>query len=423
MIDAILNIVILLALLTVLVLLHELGHFITARRAGVIVHEFGIGFPPRARVLFVRGDTTYTLNWLPIGGFVRLEGEEPSPADGTEPEIEDEPLLEAEATDEVESLDPRAFVNQSLGTRLRILFAGVAVNFVLAWVIFTLIALVAEPIWKVRLAEVMPESPAAAAGLVGGEFVEKDLFVVRDENDLPTGEVIAFDIYDDSGDLIVAIDGNAFPVFEDLARADAAADGRISPIQYLADRPGETVTLTIEHADGSVEEVEATLRTAEEVAAGQGALGFRPGQTEFDHQQNGLIDSAVIGLQMTVETSTLILRAVGNIFVSLLSGSGEGLAAVAGPVGMVGVIGDVRTGLPPIFMLWFIGLISANLAVINLLPIPPLDGSRMLMGVVQSASGNRVSPATERLVYFTGWVLLMVFLVVVTFNDIGRWLE
>jgi len=190
MIDAILNIVILLALLTVLVLLHELGHFITARRAGVIVHEFGIGFPPRARVLFVRGDTTYTLNWLPIGGFVRLEGEEPSPADGTEPEIEDEPLLEAEATDEVESLDPRAFVNQSLGTRLRILFAGVAVNFVLAWVIFTLIALVAEPIWNVRLAHVMPESPAAAAGLVGGEFIEKDLFVATDENGVATGEVI-----------------------------------------------------------------------------------------------------------------------------------------------------------------------------------------------------------------------------------------
>jgi len=391
MIDAILNVVILLALLTGLVLLHELGHFVAARRAGVTVHEF-----------------------------VRMEGEEVSPADGSEPEIEEEPLLEAEASDEVESLDPRAFVNQSLGTRLRILLAGVAVNFVLAWVIFTVIALVAEPIWNVRLGQVMPDSPAAAAGLVGGEFVEKDLFVVRDENDVPTGEVIAFDIHDESGDLIVAIDGTTCPVFQDLARADAAASGRISPIQYLADRPGEAVTLTVEHADGSVEEVEATLRSAEEIAAGEGALGFRPGQTEFDQQQNGLVDSAVIGLQMTVETSTLILRAVGNIFVGFFSGSADGLADVAGPVGMVGVIGDVRTGLPPIFMLWFIGLISANLAVINLLPIPPLDGSRMVMAIVQAASGNRVSPATERLVYFTGWVALMVFLVLVTFGDIQR---
>jgi regulator of sigma E protease len=87
---------------------------------------------------------------------------------------------------------------------------------------------------------------------------------------------------------------------------------------------------------------------------------------------------------------------------------------------MVGVIGDVRTALPPVFMLWFIGLISANLGVINLLPIPPLDGSRMVMAAVQAASGNRVSPATERLVYFTGWVALMVFIVVVTFSDIQR---
>ena len=114
---------------------------------------------------------------------------------------------------------------------------------------------------------------------------------------------------------------------------------------------------------------------------------------------------------------------MGNIFVGLFSGSGEGLDDVAGPVGMVGVIGDVRTGLPPIFMLWFIGLISANLAVINLLPIPPLDGSRMVMAVVQRLTGNRISPATERLVYFTGWVALMLFLVVVTVGDVQNLLR
>ena len=123
---------------------------------------------------------------------------------------------------------------------------------------------------------------------------------------------------------------------------------------------------------------------------------------------------------MTAETSTLILRAVGNIVVGLFSGSGDGLDEVAGPVGMISVIGTVRTDLPPIFLVWFIGLISANLAVINLLPIPPLDGSRMLMAVVQKASGDRVSPETERLVYFTGWLVLMAFLVWVTISDIQR---
>jgi len=415
--DALINLVILLTLLTVLVLLHELGHFVAARRAGVTVHEFGIGFPPRARVLFKRGDTTYTLNWLPIGGFVRMEGEERSPADGTPDE--EEPQLAPDRTDEVESVDPHAFVNQSLGTRLRILFAGVAVNFVLAWVIFTLIALVAQPIWKVRIADVLPDSPAAAAGIVGGAFLEtRTLEYIDADGSAQTGD---FDFFDDSGDAIVAINGQSFPVFDDMARGEAAAGSDIAPIQFLRDHPGETVVITIERADGTTEDVEATLRSAEAIAANQGALGFQPqGRLEFDSQQNGLVESAVIGLERTVETSTLILRAVGNIFVGLFSGSGEAIKDVAGPVGMVGVIGDVRTSLPPVFLLWFAGLISANLAVINLLPIPPLDGSRMVMAIVQRLSGNRVSATTERLVYFTGWVALMVFLVVVTFSDIQR---
>jgi regulator of sigma E protease len=87
---------------------------------------------------------------------------------------------------------------------------------------------------------------------------------------------------------------------------------------------------------------------------------------------------------------------------------------------MVSVIGDVRTGLPPVFLLWFVGLISANLAVINLLPIPPLDGSRMVMAVIQKLSGDRVSATAERMVYLTGWVALMILIVYVTISDVQR---
>ncbi len=227
-------------------------------------------------------------------------------------------------------------------------------------------------------------------------------------------------MFDDSGDAIVAVDGRTFPVFDELASSDPEAVARIAPLQYMRDRPSETLLLTVERADGSVEEIEATVRTADEIAADLGPLGFQAQPFEFDSQQNGLVESAVIGLERTVETSTLILRAVGDIFAGLFSGSGEAIEDVAGPVGMVGVIGDVRTGLPPVFLLWFVGLISANLAVINLLPIPPLDGSRMVMAIVQRLSGDRVSATTERLVYFTGWVALMLFLIVVTFGDIQR---
>ena len=134
--DFLVNIVILLAIIVPLVLAHEMGHFVMARRAGVTVHEFGIGFPPRALILHRGKETIYSLNWLPIGGFVRLEAEEG------------------------ESLDPRAFVNQRLGTRLRILIAGVVVNFAIAWLIFTLIALFAEPVWETRINEIVPDSPS-----------------------------------------------------------------------------------------------------------------------------------------------------------------------------------------------------------------------------------------------------------------------
>ncbi|MEA2026515.1 MAG: M50 family metallopeptidase [Chloroflexota bacterium] len=422
MIDGLINVFLLLLILTVLVLLHELGHFVVARRAGVIVHEFGIGFPPRARVLFKRGDTTYTLNWLPIGGFVRMEGEEVSPADGTEPEADAELGEETEHLEEVESLDPRAFVNQKLGTRLRILGAGIVVNFVIAWILFTFIALFAQPIWQVQLANVSADSPAERVGLIGGQLIEHRLFTVTDENDEPTGEVIAYAVYDDSGDKIVAIDGQAFPFFDDMANADAA-DRRIAPIQYLADRPSQTVMLTVEHADGAIEQVEVTLRSAEEIEAGLGALGFQPGDYTFGEQKNGIGESVVIGFERTVETSTLILRTVVGIFLSVLDGPGDALKDVAGPLGMVDFVGQVRTSLPPVFLVWFAAMLSANLAVFNLLPIPPLDGSRMVMGTAQAASGNRIRPETERLIYFTGWVALMVFLVLVTFSDIQRWLS
>jgi regulator of sigma E protease len=389
MIDGLINVVILLALLVGLVLLHELGHFVTAKRAGVKVHEFGIGFPPRALVLFRRGETAYTLNWLPIGGFVRLEGEEG------------------------ESVDSRAFVNQKLSTRLRILIAGVLVNFVLAWIIFTLIAMFAQPTWKVRLGQVLPESPAAAAGLVGGEYVE-----TREWTDPETGEVTPYDVYDDSGEMIVAIDGRTFPVFGDMARADSD-DIRNAPIRYLAEHPEATVTLTLEAADGSTREVDATLRTAAQIAGNQGALGFRQGTPDFGSQQNGVVDSVVIGLERTVESSTLILRGIGNLVVSIFEGpSAE--SGVSGPLGIVSVIGTVRTELPAIFLVFFIGLLSANLAVINILPFPPMDGGRITMALVQAASGNRVSPAVERMVYLTGFVLLMMLLVWVTIGDISN---
>lgn len=390
--DLLVNILVLLAIIVPLVIAHELGHFVMAKRAGVRVHEFGIGLPPRALVLYRSKETIYSLNWLPIGGFVRLEGEEG------------------------ESVDRRAFVNQRLPTRLGILSAGVIVNFLLAWLIFTGIAFVAQPIWEVRVNEVVADSPAAAAGLVASSVVgETEPIELVDERGQPTGETRRFPIYDDAGDLIVAIDGRRFPVFDDVS---AAIDGRTGPIRYLAARAGETVVLTVEHADGSVEDVPVTLRTPEEVAQGMGALGFLPG-SEYGSRQNGIVESAVIGLQRTWEASTLILRGVAELIGALLEGPGAQLP-VAGPLGIADLVGGVRESAPPVILVWLVGLLSANLAVINVLPFPPMDGGRIAMALLQAVSRNGISPAAERAVYLTGFVMLMTLLVIVTVADIGR---
>jgi regulator of sigma E protease len=372
-VDGLLNIAILLAILVGLVLVHELGHFVMARRAGVKVHEFGIGFPPRAAILYRGKETLYTLNWLPIGGFVRLEGE-----DG-------------------ESVDPRAFVNQKLGTRLRILLAGVAINFLLAWLIFTLIAMLADPVTNVRIGTVTPGSPAAAAGLVGSDV----------------GYVPGTGVeYDDSGDVIIAIDGQRFPVFDGVA-GPANGATRPPPLQYLADRPGQTVVLTVRHGDGIEEDLEATLRPPEEIAE-HGALGIRIIELPQEDITRGTIEATVIGFTRTLEASTLILRGVAELITNLAN------PPVAGPVGIVGIVGEVRSELPPVFLIWLIGLLSANLAVINALPFPPMDGGRIAIALVKAVSGNRLSAATERAVYLTGFVMLMALLVWVTAQDIGR---
>ena len=146
--QSIITVVLFILILGALVVIHELGHFVTARLSNVRVLEFGIGFPPRAKVLRNKGETLYSLNWLPIGGFVKLEGEDGTDAD-----------------------DPRSFSHQGLPKKLTILVAGVVMNILLAFVIFTGIAWLASPLVGVKFFEVQPGSPAAAAGLQPGEAI------------------------------------------------------------------------------------------------------------------------------------------------------------------------------------------------------------------------------------------------------------
>jgi regulator of sigma E protease len=360
-IQSIITVVLFILILGGLVIIHELGHFFTARAFKVRVLEFGVGFPPRAKVLASGGETLYTLNWLPIGGFVKLEGE-----DGTDPD------------------DPRSFSHQGLPRKLIILIAGVAMNVVLAFVIFTGIAWLASPLAGVKFFEVQPDSPAAAAGLKPGEA-------------------------------IVAVDGQTYQFITGP-----------SAITGLRDRAGETITLTVAGADGQQRDVTATLRTQAEIDADKGALGIsgpldKPFEVYFfgQYTTNDLPSAIQIGVEQTIRWMGLIVGGLASLVTSVANNP-TAPPPVSGPVGIATQIGDIFWNSGPIMTLYVAGILSANLAVVNILPFPPLDGGRMLMLTLKRIFGTRISLRAEQLTYMVGFVFLFAFIIWVTGFDIVR---
>ncbi len=363
-------------ILVVLVVVHELGHFVVARLLGIRVLEFGIGFPPRAKVLRSRGETLYTLNWLPIGGFVKLEGE-----DG-------------------ESDDPRSFVAASLWRKLLVLVAGVAMNLLLAFALFAGMALLATPQGSLSIGQVLPGSPAASAGLVAGDQIE-------------------------------AVNGKTFDA---IPGSTAASDA----VGVLRGDAGQTVTLHVRSADGSTRDVTATLRTAAEIAAGQGALGISINDFVPTGQYAGrdLGQAISKGASWTTSAFTLVIGGLGDLAHSIVT-SPTTAPPVSGPVGIAATVGNVFWQEGPIWTLYLAALLSANLALVNFLPIPPLDGGRALVVVLKSAgallgrglrrAGVRVSGPSrqlavtaEQLTYLVGFVFLLGFLAWVSYFDIAR---
>jgi regulator of sigma E protease len=379
-----------------LVLVHEVGHFVTARRARVRVLEFGVGFPPRARVLgrgkpdpedlarpvvrpalppgiepdspeaeafyqaaaeldTSRQGTLYTLNWLPIGGFVKLEGE-----DGDN------------------DSDPRAFSRARLPVKLLILVAGVTMNLLLAFVIFTGIALWGEPAVGVEIGEVVPDSPAASAGLEAGET-------------------------------IVTLNGHEYSAF-----------GGRTAVMDLQDLAGQTVTLGIVKPDGTTETVTVTLR--QPTTVNPGALGIKNASlTQVGTLRYSLTEAVALGAERTVDAFGLILVGLGDLARSIVTDPTAEPPA-AGPVGIAVELGDVLWGLGPLYVLYLAGLLSANLALVNILPFPPLDGGRMLVIVLKAIPrfGSRISLRAEQLTYAVGFVALFTFLIWITVFDIAR---
>ena len=342
-----------------LVLVHELGHYLSAKALDVRVLEFGIGFPPRARVLRARGETLWTLNWLPIGGFVRMEGEDGDAAG-----------------------DPRSFAAKPLWVRLVILVSGVLVNVALAFVIFFAIALAASPVIGVRIGQVEAGSPAEAAGL-------------------------------QVNDRIYGVAGETFEFFGErsLTQALRSHAGETIQLQVVrADGTPATITATLRPP----EQVSATVGAL-------GIRGPSGAGLEIvysgEYVGHDIGRSADIASRELVRWGGLIIGGLGDIVSSFIKDP-TAQPPASGPVGIAVTLADIFIGAGPVLTLYVAGILSVNLGVVNILPFPPLDGGRMVVLAIKRLFGSRISLRAERLTYAIGFVVLMAFMLWITGFDI-----
>lgn len=335
-------------ILTPIVFIHELGHFVAARLSNIRVDEFGLGFPPRAVTLFERNGTIYSLNWIPLGGFVRPAGE-------------DDPNVEG------------GLAAASKRARLFVLSAGAIANFIFAIAVFWL-AFVIGPS-AVAVDEVNENSPAEAAGL-------------------------------QEGDIFVAVNGT--PV---------ESNGGVL-IEMIKENAGTEVELLIRR-----DEVESLLtivpRTPDQIVEGQGAIGVFLGAG----RDPGLKQSPLEALNSAVSESWNVIFLTINVPRMLIQG--EITAEEARPVGPVGIsqiAGQTaqRTAATGDWfgILSFTAFISIALGFTNLLPIPALDGGRILFVLVEAVRGRRVEPEREGLVHLVGMALLLGLMLLITVQDI-----
>ncbi len=331
-----------------LIFLHELGHFLAARWNGVTVEEFGIGYPPRMLTLFERKGTKYTLNWLPMGGFMRPAGE-------------DDPSIEGGL-----AAAPKM-------ARFTVLVAGPAANFVVAFLLLMVMFMLGAPQEQpgALIAAVAPGTPAETAGL-------------------------------QQNDVIMKVDGQAITGSNDLTN-------------YIYDHIGQTMTMTVQRAGALID---LTLTSRSTWPSDQGPTGIQVQSIyKVEHygpfaaigrslQEMGSYMAAMVDLPARVikgQIAARYLRPVSVIGISQLGGQAME-ASIAQNVSW------------PIIQLT--ALISLALAVTNLLPIPALDGGRLLFVLIEAIRGKRINPDREMLIHFVGFAVLIAAMLVFMYLDI-----
>ena len=353
---------------SVLVLVHEWGHFAAARKSGMHVEEFGVGLPPQAKKVYKdKKGTIYSLNWIPFGGFVRIFGDN--------------------ATDEKTLNDKKSFASKSIWQRTMVILAGVTMNFLLAWVLITIGFTFGMRPFLVGQADI-------DKGIKAGIIETQNAYYVKDvEAGMPLSKT---DLK--SGDHIVSINGVA--ISKKIVLKDILKPNLKNEITYIRDKETKKLTVT---------------------ANNEGKIGmsyYPQDLLNVKKVKYPFYKAPIKAFSEIWRLSVLTVKMIGNVVSSIVSKFTvpEG---VAGPVGIYKMT-EAFANQGFMALVQFTALLSISLGVINIMPFPALDGGRFLFIIFEAITRRKANAKWETIIHTIGFALLMIFILIITWNDIVK---
>ncbi len=339
-----------LVVLSVLVIVHEFGHFIVARLLGIRVEKFSIGFGP---VIFGKkiGETEFCMSLLPLGGFVKLAGESPEEATGKEWEFHSKSMLQ----------------------KTMVVLAGPAMNAFLAFIIFSFVFLIGNPTLTNKIGKILKDAPAQSAGLL-------------------------------EGDRILSVDGQKVTLWEDILKAIRKSDGKVV---FIVERNGHELEIPVEPEKREVRDL-----LGKKVRAS--FIGVAP-SNEMIPVRNGFFKALALGAERVITLSAMIFYSLGLMIIGALPFKDS----LTGPIGIF-FMTQAAAQMGFVTLLYFMGSLSVSLFVLNLLPIPVLDGGHLFFMVIEKIKGSPLKDSVKEKMTQGGLVALLLLMAFVIFQDIHR---